>query len=266
MLESLLPETRGILGAIEKRVGCKVSLMPDESRCLCQLTPMDVLAALDGRAPTITYNPKAKGLDCLIAHEGLRLLRYLDAAPEERYFLSSSKETERTAAERMADEVSDWPVAVQLISAAGFPEFYRVTLTQLSSMPADFWITLALHERHPALREQMLLGLRELYGKVHQCLDEGYENIAPRTVFEASNAMSAAMAQFLEERLGMEEFSLPYRGTRFEGLGKKLRRLNATDRGLAGDVVTADEWASELGFREWYGWVKVTDSLSPIGQ
>ena len=132
--------------------------------------------------------------------------------------------------------------------------FYDGPLTQLLSTPGDFWVNKWLYDNYDDLRREQRAGLSEIFEKAHQALGDHIKALTPRTVYNASNAMNAALADFVDELFGCEEFTRPYRGTEFTDIGARLRSHNLTDRGYAGDIETTDKWAGELGLEGSYGW------------
>jgi hypothetical protein len=261
MLEALLDETGDLLERVEDETGLRLRLVPTEKWYLSRTGLSGILYDSKNNEVTLAYNPKTKSLDYAIAHGAARILRFHQAPIEERYLLSSNFEMRQLAYHQMEDDIMELPEAARTLSKVGFPFFYDGLITQLASQPGDPWIDRWILEQYPGLRAEVEKGWEEVFAKAHQCLNRYAQLITPAAVFRASNAMNAAYAMAADEFLGKERFALPYKGTEFERLGRKLRGYNLTDRGYKGDRETADRWAKELRIEGWFQWAQAVPAV-----
>lgn len=243
-----------ILVRAEDETGLKIKLEPTEPEYLSRTGLAEFLGQVDPYEIKIAFKPSSKSIDYAIAHEAVRVLRYQKAPPGERYAIGSTEETEKVAYRRMEEDIRCMPPAVRAAVRDTLPVFYQGQLIQLCSIPGDFWINKWLLDNYPGFREEIEIGLSEVVSLAHQALGKDIKTFTPSTIYKASNSVNAAFMGFAGELLGKEEFSRPYRGTKFEGLGAKLRGYNLVDRGHPGDKNVTDSWARELGLEGWYGW------------
>lgn len=253
MLETLLSETKQILERVEDEIKLWIRVRAAESPYLSVTRLSDYLSG-PGNGISLTYKPTTRSVDYAIAHEAVRVMRYFRTPPEERAVLVSTAEHRRAGYTRMEADLASIPTTFRAMSRDMFGLFYDGLLTQILSTPADFWINQWLLENYPGFGTEIANGLAEVFANAHVGLKKEIEAFTPRTVYSASNSMNAAFACFVDELLEGVAFSAPYRITRFEGIGARLRSLNPNDRGHAGDRETTDLWARELELRGWYGW------------
>lgn len=261
MLETLLVDTKDVLERAERVTGLKIKLLPNEVDYDSSAGLTAYLRQPGNEAVTISYNPGAGSVNHAIAHSAVRIMRYRAAPPSERYLLSSGGENRAFAYAQMEQELDRLPVDVKAVSKIGFSMFYNGLMTQLASQPGDPWIDRFLYGEYPGLRDEIRLGMNEIFGKAHQCIGSYAALLSPKTIFKASNAMNAAYAGACSELLGQERFLAPYRGSEFEELGRQLRRYNVIDRGQRGDRETADRWAQLLSLGGWFGWVTLASTM-----
>lgn len=259
MLESLLPETKGILADVMERTGCTIRLIPRESTYLSRALISLHLANSNQREFVIAFNPTAKALDYDIAHEAIRFLRFTESPLDRKYVLISDPQTRAYAYRQMEDDLKNIDPEYQEHTRKGFGYFYDGILTQLLSIPVDFWINKRLYNEYPDFKGELLKGLEEIFERAHQDLEETLERIAPRTVYRATNGMSAAFALFASELTGIESFYLPYSISKFDGLASELKESNSDDRGHPGDKDATNRWADILGLKDWYEWRRARD-------
>ena len=253
MLETLLPETREILGHLHNETGARIRLVPAEAAYLSRAK----LSARKSNQITIAYNPHTESIDYAVAHEAIRYLRFRQAAPEDRFLLAGDAETRMRAFRAVEKEIERQPWAIREYTLRAFDNLYEGILIRLVSTPGEFWINHFLKEAFPAFEGEMRKGLDAIFERAHQNLGEDLEKISPPTIYRATNAMNAALANFLGELLSNENYGAPYAGPSFGNLGKTLRLMNNEDRGHAGDMEAADKWAALLGLRGWYKWIKM---------
>ena len=134
-----------------------------------------------------------------------------------------------------------------------FPILYDGLMTQLVSMPADFWVNQWLYDSYPSLRKEIEYGLSKIISISHKSLSYHMTMLIPEIVIKASNSMNAAFVSFAAELLGREDLAEPYINTIFQTIREKLRSYNSTNRGHLGDKETTDDWARELNLEGWYG-------------
>jgi len=261
MLETLLSETKEVLDTVEKATGLRLRLVPDEVDYHSSAALSAYLQS-GNEEVRISYNPASSSVNYAIAHSAVRILRYHAAPPEERFLLSSGGGNRARAYAQMEQELDEVPANLRAVSKLGFSAFFGGLLIQLASQPGDPWIDRFLYEEYPGLRDEIRLGMEEIFGKAHQCIGSYAKRLSPKTIFRASNAMNAAYAEASDELLGQERFLAPYRGSEFEELGRQLRRYNLIDRGQRGDRETADAWAREFGIQGWYQWYRFGDEVS----
>lgn len=261
MLESLLPETKHILRNIVEKTGYDITLIPNESFYLSRALISTHLRNTNAKEFIISFNPSAKALDYDIAHEAIRFLRFAECPLEERFVLVSNSRTRERAYMQMEDDLENIDQVFREHTREGFEYFYDGILTQLLSIPGDFWINKRLYDEYPKFREDLLKGLEEIFERAHHDLADELEQIAPPIVYRATNGMSAAFALFASGLTGIENFYLPYSVSRCDGLASELRESNSVDRGHPGDKDTTDKWAEELGLSNWYEWSRARDIL-----
>lgn len=254
MLESLLPETKYILRNIVEKTGYDITLIPTENYYLSRALISVHLRNTNAKEFIISFNPSARALDYDIAHEAIRFLRFAESSLEERFVLTANSRTREHAYKQMEDDLENIDQVFREHTREGFEYFYDGILTQLLSIPGDFWINNRLYDEYPKFRGELLKGLEEIFDRAHQDLADELEQIAPPIIYRASNGMSAAFALFASELTGIERFYLPYSISKFDGLAAELRGCNFTDRGHPGDKDTTDKWAETLGLKGWYEW------------
>lgn len=251
MLESLLPETREILGHVHDETGARIRIVPAEAAYLSRAN----LSAGKSNQVTIAYNPNAESIDYAIAHEAIRYLRFQQAPPEERRLLAGDENTRLHAFKAVEREIAKQPWAVREYTLRGFDCLYEGILTRLVSTPGEFWINHFLKEAFPSFESEMRKGVDEIFERAHRDFSDDLEQIAPPTIYRATNSMNAALASFVGGLLSNGHYAAPYTDTFFGNLGKTLGLINDADRGHAGDMEAADKWAMLLGLRGWYRWV-----------
>lgn len=254
MLEKLLWETREIVQRTEEAARLWIRIMPGEAQYRSRTALAAYLANPTASEIAIAYNPEAESIDYAIAHEAVRVMRYFEAAPEERYVLGSTPETRSAAYRQMERDIQALPAPVRDVVRGAFPMFYEGMLTQLASAPADPWINNWLLDNYPSFDDEIQRGLTDIMWRCHEALEPEAERLTPRTVYRASNGINAAFADFAAELLDRDDYAVPYNGTQHEKLGRALQKHNAMDRGHPGDRETAAEWARMLGMEGWYGW------------
>lgn len=253
MLESFLPETMEILGHVHSETGARIRIVPAEASYLRRAK----LSSRKSNQITIAYNPYAENIDYAVAHEAIRYLRFQQAPPEERLLLAGTQETRMRAFSAVEREIEKQPWAVREYTLRGFDYLYEGILTQLVSTPGDFWINHFLKQAFPFFESEMRKGLDAIFERAHKSLSKKLERIAPPTIYRATNAMNAALANFVGELLSEEKYAAPYAGTFFENAGKTLRLMNNEDKGHADDMTAADKWSVLLGLRGWYTWKRM---------
>ncbi|MBI4167653.1 MAG: hypothetical protein HY515_01715, partial [Candidatus Aenigmarchaeota archaeon] len=197
MFESLLPETRNILRNVVEKTGCDITLIPNERFYLSRALISAHLRNTNPREFIISFNPNAKALDYDIAHEAIRFLRFTESPLEQRYVLVSDSQTRKHAHSQMEDDLEFIEEEYREHTREGFDYFYDGILTQLLSIPVDFWINKRLYDEYPEFRGELLKGLEEIFERAHPDLAEPLGQIIPPILYRASNGMSAAFALFV---------------------------------------------------------------------
>ena len=269
MLEDLLEETRCILSDVEKETGRPVRVVPGEQHHPSRTALSEGYRAQDLNAIRIHYNTKALSIDYAVAHEAIRRLRFLKAAPEQRLVLGSNQETRTRAYGRLEQDLNRHPDRLRKAVREIQPILYDGILTQLMSMPSDFWIHQYLkehyvNEQYPRFSAALQKGVDANVRVCHRVLAEPSMAMFPQTLYIASNAMNAAFAGFMAELMEKPEYARPYLGTPFQALGTRLRELNPSEQGHPGDRAATDHWAEALGLKGWYVWTKMENEMNAL--
>jgi len=83
---------------------------------------------------------------------------------------------------------------------------------------------------------------------------QNMRGIYPKTPYKALNSLHSAYTQFIDELLGKKKFSLSYKGTSHEKLGKSLLKIYMNGKGGKGDMPVINKWVKVLGLEGWFEW------------
>lgn len=264
---SLLPETRRLLRDVEERTVRPVEVRADAAirergRAIYVVTDPDRSRHL------VLYDPQFEPfIDHLMAHECGHILRFAQANPEDRRVPAMTRERRAIAIHQLMPELAG-------LLRAGFPggalsELLSIwlsgTIAQLSDTPSDIRIERWLWSEYPGLHEAQRASLLDQVRTLHLVLRRPVEEVTPRSLWVASNAMNFALVSAVSEFLGRPDLLRPYQLSPSRRLGEELLAMvEATpDRGLSTDRELSERWAERLGCRDWLEW-RALDAL-PAG-
>ncbi len=264
---SLLPETRRLLRDVEERTRRPVEVRPDAAvrergRAIYVVTDPDRSRHL------VLYDPRHEPfVDHLVAHECGHIVRFADAKAEDQRVPVMSRERRAIAIRQLRPELTG-------LLRAGLPEgalhevlpiWLSGTIAQISDTPSDIRIERWLWSEYPGLREAQRASLVDQVRTLHLVLRRPVEEVTPRSLWVASNAMNYALVSAVSEFLDRPDLLRPYQVSPSRRLGEELLAMvDATpDGGLATDRELSGRWAERLGFRHWPEW-RALDAL-PAG-
>ncbi len=129
-------------------------------------------------------------------------------------------------------------------------------LSHLRSIPigmrVDAWIAENFSELADLQRRALLRQLED----AASTLGPQFRQVSPDPIFRATQALSAAFAQFWAGRFGQPQIALPFKAAGFLGAGAELLAIwNAIPSDPAHDRQLVDAWAQKLGIANWHQWV-----------
>ncbi len=129
---------------------------------------------------------------------------------------------------------------------------------QVTNTPADCRIEKWVYDSFPSLRDVQAASLLAQYSIFRECLEPRVRDCVPPSIYEESNTVNYPLAKTIGQLRNEPELLAPYQENGFAARGENLDSyLKEPDRGYAGDMRLADDWADEIGVRDWYQWVKL---------
>ncbi len=243
---------------VEETTGCPVYAEPDLSLPPSQLAKV-VVAHAGLQLHRILYRPDAEP-DYLICHHCGFILRLFSVPPQERFELGFSEQAD----EEIRLLVGGHPVMGQLPpeSAAPLVKMLRNGLVNhLRSVPVgmrvDEWVAASFPELADLQRQAALRQVED----AATTLAPRFRQVSPNRIYQPTQAISAAFAQFWAGRLNQPQIALPYKAAGYLKAGEELLAIWRSIPGDAGhDRQLVDAWAEKLGLANWPRWVPYSTS------
>jgi hypothetical protein len=252
---SLTTTTRQVLRLVQDRSGIPVHVEPDSNLPGTILAKV-VMARGSLALHRVMYRADMSSPpDYLICQQAGFILRLFDNPPEKRFDFAASPEG-TAAAERL---VKAHPVGRSL-PATAIPQLCQMlldgVLNHLRSIPLGMRVDRWLATEFPALAKlQRASVLRQLQDCV-ATLAPQHSQVAPQKIYDATQAISAAFAQFWSVRLDQPHLVLPFKAAGYLQRGQELLAIwEATPDVAENDRVIIDAWAAKLSISAWYQWV-----------
>lgn len=247
---SLLPATKAIIDIAERVSGYPVVVTEDAS-----LQTLAAMQMASNAAPMhiVKFRPvPGEAPDYFISYQCGFIVRLFETPPELRFRFAIPNET---ITKRGAE----------LFGRAGLADsseqFVRWmiegVLTQLRSFPIGLRIDDWLLNVSPGLRLQQVKGARLQLAQNASALNLPLRNRIPEKIINANTAMNAAFAIYWAKSLVDDSVTLPYKAIGALKPGQELMDIFATiDPSPSNDTSLVDQWASDLGFEDWYRWAE----------
>lgn len=247
--------TRKVLRMVEDRSGIPVHVEPDPN------LPGSLLAKLVmARGPLalhqVFYRPEASSSpDYLICQQAGFILRMFSAPPEQRFEFAASP----TGDQAVLKLLEAHPMLNSLPSNAK-PQLAQMLrdglLNHLRSIPLGMRVDRWIAEEFPELRElQRESIMRQLQDSI-ATLAPQHRQTSPKSIYDATESISAAFAAFWADRLQQPQASLPFKAAGFLNAGQELLAIwQSTPDVAENDRKIVDRWAEKLGIAGWYQWV-----------
>ena len=128
---------------------------------------------------------------------------------------------------------------------------------QLYNIPLDLFINRRVHDAFPRLHDDQFVWLADEHAQNSRAVtDPDIRNTAPARIYQASMAMNAAYALFVDDLFGqVTNYAAAYQPTGMLATGRRLYELYqaaGAAPGAENDLV--DAWAKELRLADWYTW------------
>lgn len=256
MHRNLSDDTKQVLESTHHLIGVPIELKEEQN----PLYRAEIIMRKNAEKYTLKYNQKYESeLNYLIAHECGHILRFWQAPDEERKLPISSEKTRKNAIEQVSQELADMEnkrIPSNLIIEL-FDMMYLGLVRQVTSMPIDARIEKWVYKEFPRLRFDQEKSLRNQIIEAHQVLNKEIENLTPKSIYHANNAMNYAFAYLISSLYDDRKLVKPYLGSCFESDGKKLieHLYNEEDKGYKGDRNIIDKWAKQLNIQNWFEWL-----------
>ena len=129
-------------------------------------------------------------------------------------------------------------------------------IAQVTSCPADLRIERWMYVEYPGLRDHQERSLARQLTEYAQVLSPEVRDITPPKIYRATTTMNAAFACYMSLLLENEGLTRPYHRMPGYAQGRAMARVSWTskDRGYAGDMQTADRWATLFAIVDWFEW------------
>lgn len=252
---SLSDITKQVLRLVETRTGIPVHVEPDPNLPGTLLAKV-VMARGKLALHRVSYRAdSAASPDYLICQQAGFILRLFDAPADIRFDFAASP-AGYTAVEQL---VNAHPVA-RMLRPGTAPQFCRVLLdgllNHLRSIPVGMRVDRWLADQCPDLADlQKASVLRQLQDAAATLAPE-QRKVTPQPIFDATQAISAAFAQFWAARLDQPQLALPFTAAGYSKAGEELLAIwEATPDIAENDRLIIDRWADKLGIAGWHQWV-----------
>jgi len=256
MHRNLLKDTKQILESAYELTGIPVELKEEQSLQY----RAEIIMRKNAEKYILKYHPKYEPeLNYLIAHEVGHILRFWQATNEERKLPISSEKTRKNAIEQLSQELIDMEnkgFPLNLIFEL-FDLMYLGLVRQVTSMPIDVRIEEWIYTEFPRLRLDQEMSLRNQIFEAHHALSKEIENLTPKLIYHANNAMNYVFSYFISSLYDDSKLVEPYIGSCFQSDGKKLigHLYNEEDKGYKGDRKIINKWAQQLNIQNWFEWL-----------
>jgi hypothetical protein len=252
---SLSETTQRVLRLVQDRSGIPVHVEPDSNLPGSMLAKV-VMARGALALHRVTYRPESSSPpDFLICQQAGFILRLFDTPPEKRFDFVASPEGHGAVKQL----VKVHPLAQSLPSAA-MPQFCQMLLDgllyHLRSIPVGMRVGRWLAMEFPALAKlQEASVLREIQDSI-ATLAPQHRKVTPQKIYDATQTISAAFAEFWAGRLNQPQLALPFKAAGYLHSGQELlASWESTPDGAENDRSIIDDWADKLGIAGWYQWM-----------
>jgi hypothetical protein len=264
--ERLLPDTYGLIRDVQEQTGRVVEILP-EPAIRGRGRAIYVVTDPDPERHLVLYDPRERRhLDHLVAHECGHILRFAEAAPADRVVPVMTSERRDQAISQLLPELS-------ALSRAGYPAQVLAdvipiwpsgTIAQLSDTPSDIRIEQWINCEYPGLRRIQQASLVGQAHELHLVAGRAVEQVTPRSIWNASNAMNYALVKAIAQLHYRNDLLTPYARSGARLMGESLfGMVDANiDEGLAADRWLSQRWAEDLGLQDWFEWRRL-DQLPP---
>jgi hypothetical protein len=222
------------------------------------------------RLITGTHPSPAREHHALHELEHLRLTNAARAAGRNRWFGSSIEGSQR-AITAMGNDLAR--LANQGIPPAQLAQYCQSLvsglLLQLYNFPLDLLIETRLLEAHPQLREVFFTSVhQQLTTSTRLVEDQAVRQRTPKLIHRASMAMNGAFVLWFDQHYpNRSDFLARFSRSDVWPLAKRLYRMwaqRAATWSPGDELHWVDEWATELGAKDWYQWVDGNTESAPI--
>ena len=247
--------TEKVIKLVEETTGFPVYVEPDPSLPPGQLAKV-VVAHAELHLHRILYRPDACAApDYLICYQCGFILRLFGVPPNQRVELTFSEQSIKEIL-RLVKSHPTIGTLPREASAQLAKTLCAGLLNHLRSIPIGMRVDAWIATEFPELADLQRQGLLRQLEDTAMTLAPQYRQVSPDLIFKATQAISAAFAQFWAGRLNQPQLALPYKAAGFLGAGEELLAIwKALPDDPGHDRQLVDGWAQNLGVGKWHRWV-----------
>ena len=245
---SLLPSTQSIVERLEALSQRPVHITEEAS--ISNLADIK-LSRGDMPFHLLRYKPTGSTPpDYLIAYQCGLALRVFETPPEKRFDLGSSE----VGRKKLGDMLLDPKIPAVVRSMTD--RLLHGLITQLRSYPVGLRVDAWLHNGYPDLRELQTKGIRSQLEENILALKAGTSGYYPVKLSRSNLSMNAAFALHWSRLWNEPPLTLPYKAAGLLERGESLMKIfHKIPPDPANDRQLIDEWAFDLGIKDWYQFV-----------
>ena len=244
-----------LLEEVEEKTGCPISLLEESAIGYDSETRF---ARPGQRLHEIAYSPVYRDFALHFLTSGaLKIVRFWSLSPDEQYVPAAGRNRRLPGADHL--ELCQKLRDLSASETEDLSRFlYQGLGRQLTSMPGDIRVEREIAERFPEHRTAQEAYLRRQVQDLVLTLLPEMARFCPERLYAASTAMNSVLAETAAEIAGVP-VPPAFQEHPHRALSERLQAwLKVVEEpGYPGDRMLTDAWSKELGFEDWYQWVRM---------
>jgi hypothetical protein len=198
----------------------------------------------------------SSNFDHIVAHECGHIYRMMSVPAEYRKVPAANAESRQIALNHVENELLSLSKIIPISEINSlFDIWFNGIIKQVTNFPVDMRIEKWIYDEYSELRKGQKITIEKQIRENVQGLSKNIERITPLKIYEASNYMNCAFANFMGVVIG-KKYLPPYKRTKYVELGTKLANLvlETDDKGYTQDIEIINKWVELLCIENWFFW------------